>query len=248
MMQLVIHVANLLFKYAYPIYRPLYFAFKGYKDKQEIQHINKLVKPGQTIIDIGANIGFFSMLFSKLVGLDGKVFCFEPDSTNFRHLNRNVGNYSNITLIKGAVGPFHGTTRMYYSDNLNVDHRTYRPEKFASSDIVDMYSLDEFIPVDQKVDLIKMDIQGFEMKAFSGMKRLLERQENICIISEFWPYGLKLSGSSGHEMINFLIGLRFKIFIFTENGLVPIQQLDPAFIYKVEENTYFNLFAQRGIS
>jgi len=121
----VYSIFNKLYYLSYPIYKPLYFIYKGISDRKKIAIIEEYLKPGMTVLDIGANIGYYTKLFSKSVGSTGKVFAFEPDDTNFRHLKENTKGLGNVTTINKAVGEKSQQVKLYYSEEMNVDHQTY---------------------------------------------------------------------------------------------------------------------------
>ena len=77
--------------------------------------IKQEVKEGNNVIDIGANIGYFTLLFAKLVGPNGKVFAFEPDPTNFSILKKNIeeNNYDNVILSQKAISDKTETTKLF---------------------------------------------------------------------------------------------------------------------------------------
>ena len=77
MMSFSVKLGNLLYHKAFPLYKPLYFAYKSRKDRQEISLLGQKIKPGSTILDIGANIGFYTTLFSRLTGPGGRVVSIE---------------------------------------------------------------------------------------------------------------------------------------------------------------------------
>lgn len=247
-MSLSIKLGNFLYKNAFAIYNPLYSQFKTRQDTFEIELLEKNIKPGDTVLDIGANIGFYAKLLSKKVGSTGKVHCFEPDEKNFLHLKKNTNGLSNVVLLNKAVGPKTETIKIYTSKELNVDHRTYKPEEFEKEIEIEAVSIDGYLATLQnaKVDVIKMDIQGFEMQAIKGMTNVLEQNPAVKIISEFWPYGLKMAGSSVSDYFNYLINKGFNCYLLEKKTL---RKLDAAFVKTLEslgKEHYFNIFASRS--
>jgi FkbM family methyltransferase len=236
-----------LYKYAYKLYRPLYFTFKRKQDRIELALLHRIVQPGDTVLDIGANIGFYSTVLSLAVGATGKVICFEPDAENFRNLQDTTRRLSNVALHQKAVGAKTGDITLYISDTLNVDHRTYQPASYKSTEQVHVVALDHYLGATQHVDIIKIDIQGFEMEALRGMIGLLSSNENIRILSEFWPYGLKLSGSSATEYILALQSLRFHVSVLIGGRYIPIADTDVSKMDELGQEVYFNIFASRHV-
>ena len=203
--------ASFLFNNAYFVYKPLYYRFKKLQDKSVISVFKNLIKQGDVIVDAGANIGFYSSMFCELVGNEGKVFSFEPDNKNFSKLKSTVSQFSNCELINGAVGKKSGILKFYTSHRLNVDHRTIEPEEYDSIEEVKCFSLDEYFSEPQKIDFIKLDIQGAEMDALIGMEKTIQQNPDVKIISEFWPYGLLRAGYKSEQLFSFLTERNFNI-------------------------------------
>jgi FkbM family methyltransferase len=224
----------------------MYSVFKNKQDAFEIELLKKHIKKGDTVLDIGANIGFYATILSNIVGEKGKIHCFEPDATNFSHLQKTVSSYKNIIINNKAVGPKTEKIKIYTSKELNVDHRTYKPEEYDEEIEIDAVNIDDYLK-STKVDFIKMDIQGFEMEAMKGMKETLKNNPDIKMISEFWPYGLKKAGSSLRDYFVLLKELNFKIEILRDNKL---ETLDLETVLEMEnfpEENYFNILVTPNV-
>jgi FkbM family methyltransferase len=242
LMDLSLKAAQALFKYGYAIYRPVYFRFKRRADRHEIGLLRQVVKPGARVLDIGANIGFYSSLLAELAGPSGHVHAFEPDPLNFKRLQRAVGDRPTITLHHAAVADKPGTLKLYLSDRLNVDHRTYEPESYDKVVEVKAVRIDDVVGA-ERVDVIKMDIQGFEAQALGGMLHTLRNNAHLVLLSEFWPYGLRRSGSSARAYRQALLDLGFHAWILRGADLVPLDEHALKEIEDLPETSYFNLLA-----
>lgn len=238
---LSVSIGNFLYKYAFPLYNRIYPLMKNKMDKREIELVKKLVKPGMTVLDIGSNIGFYTKILSKLTGDKGSVYAFEPDATNFRRLQKNVSTLRNVRLKQAAVSSHDGNLTIYTSTLLNVDHRTYPIEEFGSSYQVDCLTIDTFLPNSIKIDFIKIDIQGYEVEAFKGMKRVLTSNPNIHIVAEFWPYGLKQAQSSVGDYLSLLGSFGLNVWLVKENTLQKISTNDIDFFNHKPKEEFFNV-------
>ena len=184
-----IKIGNWLYKNCFPLYNFTYTRFKNKNDLHEIELLKQLIKPGDHVLDIGANIGFYAKIISNLVGQTGKVYCFEPDKTNYNYLVKNTNGIKNIDLFNLAVSDKEEVIKVYKSKLLNVDHRTYPVNNYDSVEEINAKSIDGMLGKEiERIDLIKIDIQGFELTAFKGMQNLLAKQNNIKIIAEYWPH------------------------------------------------------------
>lgn len=200
----IFKLGNLLYRFFYPLYKILYFFYKARSDSKKIGLLKSKIKPGMTVIDIGANIGFYTILFSKLVGDTGKVYAFEPDNSNFRHLSKNTKQLKNVVLNQYAVGEENCKIKLYYSKDLNVDHHTYDCGENRDCYEIECISIDNYFKDVAKIDFIKIDIQGFDYAAVRGMKGSVKKNDNIMIFGEFWPYGLNKAGFKPEDYLNFL--------------------------------------------
>jgi FkbM family methyltransferase len=243
-----ITLGNFLFRNAYFIYRPLYSVFKGKQDAFEISLIRQFVEPGDVILDIGANIGFYARKLSTLTGKNGIVHCFEPDEMNFSRLRSACRKVQNIVLNDKAVGPRTEKIKIYTSPTLNVDHRTYKPDHYENEIEIDAVSIDDYLEKRAnglKVNFIKMDIQGFENQALLGMRRTLEINPNIVMLSEFWPYGLKKAGTSPTIYYENLTSAGLTVSLIDDNKLTELNWEKAKAMEDLGEEHYFNILAKK---
>ncbi len=212
-------MGNKLFKHCFPVYRILYGLYKKVSDRHERAILKDIIAPGMTVVDVGANIGIYTALMARIVGEKGKVYAFEPSPHNFNLLKKYNKN-NNVTLVQAAAGDTTGEIVLYISDKLNVDHQTYETDEIREKVNVLSYRLDDYLK-NEKVDFIKMDIQGFEYHALLGMKNILRNNANIKIFMEFWPYGLIKAGSSPEKLLTFLHELDFETELIEDNRRIP---------------------------
>ncbi len=231
---LSIKIGDLLYKNAFPIYNVIYPFFKRKQDKHEIALLKKYVKKGDIVLDIGANIGFYTKILAELVGENGKVYAFEPDKTNFSYLMKNAGHLRNVEFHNKAVSEKSGKITLYHSDLLNVDHKTYATENYTSTSEIECVAIDDIIP-NHKVDFIKIDIQGYEYFAFQGMQAVFQKNETLKIITELYPYGLTNSGISVKQFITALKKYSFHFYLMNNNKLSVLQEAD---IQKLNNENY----------
>lgn len=211
--------------------------------------VKKHVRPGDIVVDVGANIGYYTLLFAKLVGENGKVYAFEPDPTNFRLLQKNVqvNGYNNVVLVQKAVSSKTDRAKLFLSATNKGDHRMYDSNDGRPAVEIETVSLNDFFCADMKVDFIKMDIQGAEGGALQGMFSVLRENQDLRLISEFWPGGLKRFGTEPIEYLKLLADMKFRIYVIKEKG----RQLQSANVdellkaYTPERDNYTYLWCTR---
>jgi FkbM family methyltransferase len=202
--------------------------------------LRRTLSPGDVAIDVGANIGIYTQLLSRWVGPTGLVHSFEPSPKNFGRLQRATRKLANVRLSQSAVGESSRRTTLYVSDKLNVDHRAYLPEGDSRHIVpIEMIALDDYFKPGERVDLIKMDIQGYELHALRGASRVLADNPGIKLLFEFWPYGLKQAGGNWVELIGVLKENGKRIQQVSSEGLTGF---DPGSANE-SEAWYINLFA-----
>jgi FkbM family methyltransferase len=235
--------ANKVYERAFPIYRPLYAAYKTYADRAERQLLRKILSKGAVVVDVGANIGIYSEFLSHCIGPTGLVHSFEPSPDNFKRLAAATRDLSNVRLTQALVGERSGERKLYVSDKLNVDHRAYNASGDSRRAVpTQMVALDDYFKPGQRVHLIKMDIQGYELHALRGAQRVLRENPDINLLLEFWPAGLEQAGVSWKELVEMLQGLNMNLTLVRTCGLVPFEARD----VRNDLSWYVNLFAYPG--
>ena len=170
------------------------------------------IRRGQTVLDIGANIGYFTLLLARGVGPGGRVYAFEPDTTNFELLRRNVAlnGYANVVPVPRAVWHETTTLRLYLSEDNAGDHRVFDSGEERRAISIEAVSIDDYFgPSPPEVHAIKMDIQGAEQHALDGMSRLLAKNRQLLFVTEFWPAALQRAGTSPRAFLEKLAALGF---------------------------------------
>ena len=190
-----------------------------YFDFQEISKSNlySLLNTSDIVFDVGANIGETTLNFAKILGKKGKVHSFEPDPINHIFLKKNVGlnPFENILLNQLGIGNESGTFRIHTFDKNNkgmnrivsntVDIDEYREIMVTT---IDKYVEENNI---QKVDLIKIDIEGYEFNALKGASKVLNKFRPKLFI-ELDNQNLNAQGSSAKELVTHLIGIGYNVF------------------------------------
>ncbi len=208
-------------------------------EPSETKIFREHIKKGMTVIDAGAYIGYYSLLASKLVGSKGKVYAFEPspESLDLLHKNIQLNNCKNIQVFKKAVTDKTGHTTFYLSPhNLSGSSILRSPQNPQIE--VSTTTLDEAVG-DERVDFIKMDIEGGETRALKGMAKIIRNNPNLEMMIEV---GLAEVGSSLEEYIGFLQRY-FQLHIIGKCGLTSVVDLRDI-QRAIKKATVINLFCR----
>jgi FkbM family methyltransferase len=233
---------NKVYQHAFAIYRPAYAAYKAYADHTERQLLRQILVPGAVAVDAGANIGIYSQFLARCVGRAGAVYSFEPAPENFHRLRGAARGFPNMHILQAAVGERSRKAELYLSDTLNVDHRTYLTRNSTRRAVqIEMVALDDYFNPGQRIDLIKMDIQGYELHALRGAGRVLADNPATKLLLELWPYGLKQAGTNWVDLIDAMTSMDMMVSEVTRSGLVPFRSSS----ISDEPDFYVNLFASR---
>lgn len=145
------------------------------------------LKRGDVFYDIGANVGFFSIIASRLVGADGAVYAFEPLPINVACLRRNVraNNLSNITVIPKAVAATSGPVEIHltaHPGGATLVSAGYPTDAYATTRVESAF-IDELLDYNQIAppDVVKIDVEGAEVDVLRGMARALEKYHPVVI-------------------------------------------------------------------
>jgi FkbM family methyltransferase len=185
----------------------------------------------------------YTQFLSRCVGPTGLVHSFEPSLENFRRLQAATRKLVNVRLSQSAIGEFSCRSTLYVSEKLNVDHRAYLPDGDSYQRVpIEMVALDDYFTPGERVDLLKLDVQGYELHALRGAKRIVNENREIKLLLEFWPYGLKQAGDDWGELIEKLEGFYMNVMFVQADSLIPFE----ARKVRTDVNWYVNLFASRS--
>src|ERR1043166_1571170 len=190
----------------------------------ESRLFRELIAPGMVVIDVGANIGYFSLLASKLVGTTGSVHAFEPDPVNCRLLRKNVrlNRASNIKVIQTALSDSDAPVSLFLNSDNKGDHRIWNNDDESRKRIhVSATTLDQYLKKTGKTpSFIKIDVQGAEGRVLEGMKETLARSGPTHLILEFWPEALRKCGTDPERLIKQISNSGFTIGVVADELLL----------------------------
>ena len=186
------------------------FLVYGRYEPFESSLVRELLKPGMTVYNVGANIGYYTLLASLSVGERGKVIAFEPSKTNYRLLQGNIeeNRLRNVVAKNVAVSDSSEPIKLYLSGTNSGDHKIFAngAEVGRSFEEIPAVRLDDVVRNEGAPDVIIMDVQGAEARVLRGLSKYATTQgrKPLILFTEFAPANLRQAGSSAEEYLQLL--------------------------------------------
>lgn len=222
----------------------------GHYEPFETEVAMEEINAGDTVVDIGANIGYYTLLFARKVGSDGMVFAFEPDSDNFKLLQKNISAnaYANVISEQMAVTNKNQEIKLYQSLRSAGHHRIFAWEGSDKAQVIQGITLDDYLSESgNPVNLIKIDIEGAELTAIEGMTGVIEKNRGLKIITEYNPLAIKESGFEPEGYLDLLSRMGF-VFYNLNEPLQKKERVSRSYLlseYTPENRRYTNLLCTR---
>jgi FkbM family methyltransferase len=198
-------------------------------------------------LDVGANVGYYTLLAANAVGSTGKVYAFECDPANTRFLRHNVtlnGVADVVSIVPKAAANHSGVVR-FFSDRANSGLSSLVVEGRATDVIeVECTTVDEAIPSRERIDVAKVDVEGGEIDAIRGMTRTISRMDKLVMFVECNPRALSLARGSVAGLMEELERHRFQVHIIQEKKKILTTDLSELFAAERSgsEKYYVNLY------
>ncbi|MBL0374396.1 FkbM family methyltransferase [Rhizobium sp. KVB221] len=194
--------------------------------------VQKILEPGDVFIDVGANVGYFTLLASTLVGPEGKVYAFEPDPKNIERITLHCANngYDNVEIISRPASHCVEDVNFYFNKSSSGGNALWNPgEFFGDPEFNDGYSVmksttlsNEFTSLGlDKVKMVKIDTEGAEHAILRGAYDWLKNQSIPFIIAELNTFGLKKLDSSTEQLIDYMYTQGYLAFLLYFDGRSP---------------------------
>jgi FkbM family methyltransferase len=181
-------------------YAWMYLLGKTLAESRERRFLRERVAPGMVVFDVGANIGFYTTFLSRLVGPAGRVHAFEPDPVSFEILRERTARRPNVEVTQAAAGERPGRMTLFCNRLNRADNRVYAHGGNIPLERIEVptLTLDDYCEARgiDRIDALKMDVQGAEVAALAGFRRTLARTPPRWMLIEFAPELLTGAGSS----------------------------------------------------
>ena len=216
------------------------YSTQGIYGKLDTLTVKRLIKPGDNVIDVGAAIGYFTLIFARSVGTNGLVFAFEPKKDRFEILAKNieVNNYSNVKIEKKAIMENNEKSNFFLRDDgksglryiVDAEKSTRHLDTYKHTVPVEIMTveLDEYLKkhgILENVSFMKIDVDGPELFVLKGSKLLLKNKD-LKIFMEWDKASARWSGCIPSDIIDLLVANNFKMFYpnYKENKFYEISK------------------------
>ncbi|GGN03835.1 hypothetical protein GCM10009721_34030 [Terrabacter tumescens] len=227
----------------------LLLSINGNYEQFEQSVFKACLRPGDTVVDVGAHIGLYTLQAARTVGPDGRVIAFEPSSANFALLARNIeaNEYAQVELVQAAVADVTGRMELSLSAENTGDHSLVGASTAdRETEGVDVVTLDDAVGA-SPVAVWKMDVQGAEPAVLAGAKRMLEASPEVVLFTELSPGHLRDWGGTA-AYVDSLVDAGFALFELDEHA-ATLRPVDPVTLGElpVESTAVFlNLVCAKG--
>ena len=193
-----------------------YLSFRGIPETGLVRFFQKLIRPGMTIVDVGANLGIFTLYAARSLQWSGRIHSFEPTPRIHELLRNNVqvNGFLEANLVQfheAAVTDSEGTARLTTFAEHSGHNTLFWQNAGAESVIVKTTRLDTALQGETRVDVVKIDAEGAELRILRGMAQIIEKNPGIHILIEFAPIHLARAQVSPEDFLRTLSELDLEV-------------------------------------
>jgi FkbM family methyltransferase len=237
----------------------------GTYEAEELRFMRKFLRPDQTIVDVGANVGYLTRFFARATGPRGKVCAFEPNPLVFSLLKRNVAGLPQVEVYNFGLSTREEELPLFlagsdhsvasFSRSYPLSHVFYQETGQLDSMTVKVVAGDEFMReispgrtgIISKIDILKLDVEGWELNVLAGLENTIVASKAITIFCEYNPAAQECAGRRARELLDWFLDRQFALSYPDGREL---HALSPASIdrltRKLGPQGYTTIFAQRG--
>ncbi|MFA5377909.1 MAG: FkbM family methyltransferase [Dehalococcoidia bacterium] len=216
----------------------------GLYERFETALVKRHLKPGQIFVDVGAHIGYYSVLAASIVGPTGGVYAYEPNPANVELLRANTEQFEGIVRMRDcAVSDAPGRAKLYLSATNSGDHQLFRSVGREAVDVA-VISLDSDPALaGLSVNILKIDVQGLEVSVLRGARELIARSPSLMGIVEYSPAHLRLAGlKRPGDLLDMLNGMGLNAYLHEKKRRLKVAK--PQSLKNLVSHT--NLIISRG--
>ena len=221
----------------------------GVYEKAETLFFQSACRDGMTFLDVGANLGYYTALAAHAVGPNGRVLAVEPDPDSFGYLEQTIAANAvgNAEAFPVAASDAPAMLPLYISTDNRGDNRLYASDEERPQVEVKARPLDALLRENkiETVDLIKIDVQGYEPKVIAGLRETIIASPNLTLLTEFWPQGMTEAGGDANEFLKTLRELGLTLHELKPDGSLAELTNDTDLIARHRGRRYTNLIGRK---
>lgn len=221
----------------------------GVYEKAETRFFQSACRDGMTFLDVGANLGYYTALAARAVGPNGRVLAVEPDPDSFGYLEQTIAANAvgNVEAFPVAASDTPAMLPLYISTDNRGDNRLYASDEERPQVEVEARPLDALLRENkiETVDLIKIDVQGYEPKVIAGLRETIIASPNLTLLTEFWPQGMTEAGGDANEFLQTLRELGLTLHELKPDGSLAELNNDTDLIARHQGRRYTNLVGRK---
>ena len=221
----------------------------GVYEKAETRFFQSACRDGMTFLDVGANLGYYTALAARAVGPNGRVLAVEPDPDSFGYLEQTIAANAvgNVEAFPVAASDAPAILPLYISTDNRGDNRLYASDGERPQVEVKARPLDALLRENKidTVDLIKIDVQGYEPKVIAGLRETITASPNLTLLTEFWPQGIDEAGEDANEFLQTLRELGLTLHELQPDGSLAELTDDTDLIARHQGRRYTNLIGRK---
>jgi FkbM family methyltransferase len=236
----------------------------GIYEAEELRLMRQFLRPGQLIVDVGANVGYLTRFFARSSGQSGKVCAFEPNPLIFSLLERNVASLPQVEAYNFGLSTQEEERPLFlagsdhsvasFSRDYPLTHVFYQESGQLNSVTARLVAGDEFMRkigpsrtgIIDKIDILKVDVEGWELNVLAGLEKTIMSSKKITIFCEYNPSAQECAGWKSRELLEWFLDRQFAL-SYPDKG--ELRALSPASIDRLadalEPKGYTTIFAQR---
>ena len=219
----------------------------GEYEHETVLLLRRHLRTGDVFVDIGAQVGFFTLYAANLVGESGRVIALEPFAKHFHILTKNIARsgYTNIEPHQVGVSD-EARISSYYITSSSLFRVKQESQSQSANTVAEMrmVPLDTLLSHDTHIDILKIDIEGGESAAFRGMERLVQNNPAMAVIVEIAPKVLDKIGMRSEDLLIQLQGLGFRLFLIQHDGSLLESDI-PHIVDEARAHRFINIYCSR---
>lgn len=230
----------------------------GRYEAKEIELMQSFLRPGQTIVDVGANVGYLTRSFARAAGNLGKVFAFEPNPLIFSLLEKNVSGFPQVAVFNLGLSTEAGELPLFmagrdysvasFAREYPETHVFYQESGQINSVRAELVAGDQFMKGLglAKIDILKVDVEGWELNVLAGLEKTIEASRHLTVFCEFNPAAQECAGRTKSELFEWLFDRQFLLSWPVQEKLQPLTRDDLAlWIDNFNPGGFTTIFAAR---